>query len=237
MADIKINLQIVKEEIARAVEKRRKNLGNDAIENVTLVAVTKNHDVEMMREAIDLGVNEVGENRIQEASEKFAVLERQVKWHLIGHLQTNKVKLAVKMFDLIHSIDSEHLAIAVDRAAKSINKCQDVLIQVNLAKEETKSGIELENLDKLIETVDKLGNLKLCGLMMIAPNYEDVEQCRPLFNQMYELFQRLKCNKLNNADVKYLSMGMTHDYKIAIEEGANIIRVGTAIFGSRNYQI
>ena len=237
MVDIKTNLRIVKEEMAQAVERRRTNLGNVESEGVTLVAVTKNHDVDMMRGAIDLGVNEIGENRIQEASEKFAMLERQVKWHLIGHLQTNKVKAAVKIFDLIHSIDSEHLAAAVDRAAKSINKCQEVLIQVNLAKEESKSGVELENLDNLIETVNGLENLKLRGLMMIAPNYEDVERCRPLFHQMYELFQKLKVRKLNHADIKYLSMGMTHDYKIAIEEGANIVRVGTAIFGARNYQI
>ena len=237
MVDIKTNLRVVKEEIAQAVERRRTNLGNFEAEGVTLIAVTKNHDVDMMREAIDLGVNEIGENRIQEASEKFVTLERQVKWHLIGHLQTNKVKSAVKIFDLIHSIDSEHLANAVDRAAKSINKFQEVLIQVNLAKEESKFGVELENLDNLIETVDGLENLKLRGLMMIAPNYEDVERCRPLFHQMYELFQKLKVRKLNHADIKYLSMGMTHDYKIAIEEGANIVRVGTAIFGARNYQI
>ena len=237
MVDIKNNLRIVKEEIAQAVERRRTNLGNVETEEVTLIAVTKNHDVDMMREAIDLGVNEIGENRIQEASEKFATLERQVKWHLIGHLQTNKVKSAVKIFNLIHSIDSEHLANAVDRAAKSISKCQEVLIQVNLAKEESKFGVELENLDKLIETINELENLKLRGLMMIASNYEDVEQCRPLFRQMYELFQNLKTRKLNHADIKYLSMGMTHDYKIAIEEGANIVRVGTAIFGARNYQI
>ena len=134
---------------------------------------------------------------------------------------------------MIHSIDSEHLAVAVNRAAKSTEKIQDVLIQVNLAKEESKTGIEIENLDELIKTVESLENLKLRGLMMIAPNYEDVEDCRPLFKKMYELFQDLK---QKNSEVKYLSMGMTHDYKIAIEEGANIIRVGTAIFGVRDYQ-
>ena len=234
MTDIKSNLQIVRDEIAHALERRR-TMSKCGVDEVTLVAVTKNHDVSMMREAIDLGVNEIGENRIQEASEKFETLDRQVKWHLIGHLQTNKVKPAVKIFDLIHSIDSEHLAVAVDRAAKSIEKVQDVLIQVNLAKEDTKSGVEIESFDKLVEVVDELDNLRLCGLMMIAPNYEDVEQCRPLFKKMYELFQRLKSSKLNKADIRYLSMGMTHDYKIAVEEGANIVRVGTAIFGQRNY--
>ena len=232
LIDIKGNLQVVKEEIAQALERRRTKLDSG---DVTLIAVTKNHDVSMMREAIDLGVDEIGENRIQEASEKFVLLDRKVKWHLIGHLQTNKVKPAVKMFDLIHSIDSIHLATAVDRAAKSIDKVQDILIQVNLAKEESKTGIEIESLDELIETVGKCENLRLCGLMMIAPNYEDVEQCRPLFRQMYEIFQQLKDKNLTGADIKYLSMGMTHDYKIAIEEGANLVRVGTAIFGQRNY--
>ena len=235
MTNIKNNLHTVKDEIAQALERRRTSLGNAEVDEVTLVAVTKNHEVDMMREAIDLGVSEIGENRIQEASEKFAVLDRQVKWHLIGHLQTNKVKPAVKMFDLIHSIDSRHLAEAVNSAAKLIGKVQDVLIQVNLAKEDSKTGIELEDLDGLIETVDNFENLRLQGLMMIAPNYEDVGQCRPLFRQMYELFQRLRSSKLNRADIKYLSMGMTHDYQIAIEEGANIVRVGTAIFGARTY--
>ena len=229
MIDIKGNLQRVREEIAQALARRRTKLDT---EEVKLIAVTKNHDVTMMREAIDFGVDEIGENRIQEASEKFAVLDRKVKWHLIGHLQTNKVKPAVKMFDLIHSIDSIHLATAVDRSAKAINKVQDILIQVNLAKEESKTGIEIEQLDELLEVVYKCDNLKLCGLMMIAPNYENVEQCRPLFRKMNELFQQLKGRDLN---IKYLSMGMTHDYKIAIEEGANVVRVGTAIFGQRNY--
>ena len=232
MIDIKSNLQTVREEIAQAVN-RRSTASID--EEITLIAVTKNHDVTMMKEAIDSGVNEIGENRIQEASEKYSTLERQVKWHLIGHLQTNKVKPAVKMFDLIHSIDSKHLAESVDRAAKSIDKVQDILIQINLAKEESKSGIEIENLDELIGSVNKMDNLRLCGLMMIAPNYEDVENCRPLFRKMYELFQRLRSSNLNKADIRYLSMGMTHDYKIAIEEGANMVRVGTAIFGKRDY--
>ena len=232
MIDIKNNLQTVKKEIAQALKRRRTKFDSD---NVKLIAVTKNHDITMMRDAIDLGVDEIGENRIQEASEKFVALDRKVKWHLIGHLQTNKVKPAVKMFDLIHSIDSIHLALTVDKAAKSINKVQDILIQVNLAKEESKTGIEIEKLDELIKKVVECDNLKLCGLMMIAPNYENVEQCRPLFRQMYEIFQQLKGKNLNKAEIKYLSMGMTHDYKIAIEEGANVVRVGTAIFGQRNY--
>ena len=232
LINIKNNLQKVQEEIKCSISRRKRA---STSEKVTLIAVTKNHDVKMMREAIDEGVTEIGENRIQEASEKFSTLEREVKWHLIGHLQTNKSKAAVKMFDLIHSVDSEHLANAINVAAQSIKKVQDVLIQVNLAKEDTKSGIYVEELDGLVQTIDNMDNLKLCGLMMIAPNYDEVELCRPLFAQMYELFQRLKMSDLKNADIKYLSMGMTHDYKIAVEEGANIVRVGTAIFGNRQY--
>ncbi len=232
MTNIKDNLQTVRQEILHAVERRRKDFGTN---EVKLIAVTKNHDVDLMREVIDLGVDEIGENRIQEAAEKFSTLDRHVKWHLIGHLQTNKVKSAVKMFDLIHSIDSEHLAKTVDKAAKAIDKIQSILIQVNLAKEESKTGVEIEDFDNLVSTVESLENLRLCGLMLIAPNYDDVEQCRPLFKQMYEIFNNLRNSKLKQADVKYLSMGMTHDYKIAIEEGANMVRVGTAIFGKRDY--
>lgn len=232
MTNIKNNLQALKEEIARAIERRRTEIQD---QKVTLIAVTKNHGVDLMREAIDLGVDEIGENRIQEASEKFSTLDRKVKWHLIGHLQTNKVKPAVKMFDLIHSVDSEHLAESLNRAAKAIDKVQDILIQINLANEVSKTGVSVEEFDRLIERVNTLENLRLRGLMLIAPNYEDVEECRPLFRSMYEIFQRLKRDQAE--DIKYLSMGMTHDYKIAIEEGANMIRVGTAIFGQRDYNL
>lgn len=201
-------------------------------EPVTLVAVTKNHGVDLMREAIDCGVLHIGENRIQEAAEKFQVLDRKVTHHLIGHLQTNKVKQAVKLFDLIQSVDSEHLAVAIDKAAQSVEKVQDILIQVNLAKEDSKSGVYEEDLQNLIEKVDALKNLRLCGLMMIAPNYSDIEKCRPLFKRMRKIFEELKTGRCN---FNFLSMGMTHDYKVAIEEGANVVRVGTAIFGARNY--
>lgn len=202
-------------------------------QKVTLVAVTKNHGVEQMREAIDGGVSNIGENRVQEALEKFKTLDRNVVRHLIGHLQTNKVKPAVEHFDLIHSVDSQRLANALNRAANSIGKVQDVLIQVNLAREETKSGVEPEALEELISTVEGSDHLKYRGLMMIAPNFDDVEQCRPLFREMYRLFLR---QREIHPTVEYLSMGMTHDYKIAVEEGANLIRIGTAIFGERDYR-
>ncbi|MBQ9480057.1 MAG: YggS family pyridoxal phosphate-dependent enzyme [Selenomonadaceae bacterium] len=226
---IKQNLRDVLENIETAKHNRPSNIIGD----VLLVAVTKNHSVEQMQEAIDNGVTDIGENRIQEALEKFSALDRNVTKHLIGHLQTNKVKQAVKHFDLIHSVDSQRLAQAVDRAAQSLNKVQDVLVQINLAREESKSGVDPDQLDELLSTVKDCTNLKLKGLMLIAPNYEQVEQCRPLFRQMYRLFQR---QKEIYPTVEYLSMGMTHDYKIAVEEGANLVRIGTAIFGARDYR-
>ena len=201
-------------------------------DKIILVAVTKNHGVELMREAIDAGATDIGENRVQEAAEKFPTLNRQVTRHLIGHLQTNKVKSAVKLFDLIQSVDSEHLAAAIDKASSSIGKIQDVLIQVNAAREPQKSGVMLEDLERLINFVDSAKNLRLRGLMMIAPNLPDVEDCRPLFRQMRKLFDELKVSR---EAFDFLSMGMTHDYKVAVEEGANIVRIGTAIFGERTY--
>ena len=228
MVSVVENLKFVINEIELARNKRQ-IVPN---EPVTLVAVTKNHGVEMMQQAIDAGVLHIGENRIQEAAEKFKSLNREVTRHLIGHLQTNKAKQAVRLFDLIHSVDSENLAATIDKAAFSIGKIQDILIQVNLAKEETKSGVYEENLENLIATVDNLKNIHLRGFMLIAPNYSDVENCRPLFRHMYEIFSEVQKTRQN---FDFLSMGMTHDYKIAIEEGANLVRIGTAIFGERNY--
>ena len=222
------NLRLVIDEIEKARE-RRTTAKN---EKVTLIAVTKNHNVEMMREAIDCGVTDIGENRIQEAKEKFESLERSANKHLIGHLQTNKAKQAVRLFDVIQSVDSGHLAAAIDKAAESEKKIQNVLIQVNLAKEGSKSGVYEENLNSLIATVDALDCLCLRGLMMIAPNFDDVEKCRPLFRRMRKIFDELRGTREN---FDCLSMGMSHDYKIAVEEGANFVRVGTAIFGERDY--
>ena len=229
---IRERLQAVEAEIEKARARRSREVADNP---VRLVAVTKNHGIEAMREAIDAGVTDIGENRIQEAASKYEQLDRDVRWHLIGHLQTNKAKQAVRYFDLIHSIDSQRLAQAVDSAAAHISKVQDVLIQVNLAREESKSGVYREELDEFERFVAALPNLRLCGLMCIAPNYENVEECRPIFREMHEIFLQLKEKKLPGANIVYLSMGMTHDYSIAVEEGANIVRVGTAIFGARQY--
>ncbi len=217
-------------EAARA---RRISVPREA--SVKLIAVTKNHDVAAMREAIDAGASDIGENRVQEAAGKFEKLERQVTWHLIGHLQTNKAKQAVKYFDLIHSVDSLHLARALDKEASRIGKVQDILLQVNLAREDSKSGLYKEELLEVFQEVDSLPGLRIRGLMCMAPNYEDVENCRPLFREMYGIYQKVRDMDWQKAQVDCLSMGMSHDYEIAVEEGANIVRVGTAIFGPREY--
>ena len=225
------NLKTVQNNIKESIQKRHNIISQD----VLLVAVTKNHDVEAMREAIDAGAAVIGENRVQEASQKYAVLDCNVTWHLIGHLQTNKVKHAVKIFDMIESVDSIKLAEAINKEAAKLGKVQKILVQVNLVKEASKTGVYLEDLPELLTAIDGMDNLKLMGLMFIAPIAENPEDVRPMFNQMYNLFTKVQKMPLAHADIKYLSMGMTHDYQIAIEEGANIVRVGTAIFGPRQY--
>lgn len=226
------NICMVRENIAASLQKRRNALPAEAI---TLIAVTKNHPALRAQAAIDAGITDIGENRVQEAREKFPSLTGTFTRHLIGHLQTNKAKLAVEYFDLIHSVDSEHLASAVDVAAAKFGKIQDVLIQVNLAEETQKSGVYAKDLPSLTDFVDNLSHLRLRGLMLMAPAYDDVEKCRPLFRKMYEIFQRTKEKKWLRANIEYLSMGMSNDYQIAVEEGANMVRVGTAIFGQREY--
>lgn len=232
MTDIIKNINIIRDKVAQAVLKSP--LTHDP-QDVTLIAVTKNHGVESMRKAIDCNIAVIGENRVQEAESKYDVLDRSVSWHLIGHLQSNKAKKAVKLFDLIHSVDSLSLAEAIDTAARKEGKRQDILLQVNVAKDENKFGLEADEVMSVAQEVCKLPNIRLCGLMTIAPFYEDSEQARPAFRRLRELYQALKDAQLKGSEIQYLSMGMTHDFVVAVEEGANMIRVGTGIFGAREY--
>ena len=232
MTDIRENINIIRDKVAKAITKSP--FANET-QDVTLIAVTKNHGVEAMRMAIDCDISIIGENRVQEAESKYDSLERAVSWHLIGHLQSNKAKKAVKMFDLIHSVDSLSLAEAIDSAACKEGKCQDILLQVNVAKDENKFGLEADELMSVAQAVCKMKNIRLCGLMTIAPFYEDCELARPAFRRLRELYQELKDAQLEGSDIRYLSMGMTHDFVVAVEEGANLIRVGTGIFGARDY--
>ena len=224
------NITAVRRHIADAAKGR----------TVTLIAVTKNHDVAAVKEALAAGITDIGENRVQEAKSKFAELAAdenftKVRRHLIGHLQTNKVKDAVELFDLIHSVDSVHLASAVDKAAAKAGKVQDIFLQVNLAREEQKSGAREEDLPELLSAVKASEHLRLCGLMLIAPNYENAEDCRELFGRMHRLFAKIKDGGEFGAAFCELSMGMSGDYAVAVSEGATMVRVGTAIFGARDY--
>jgi pyridoxal phosphate enzyme (YggS family) len=217
--------------IVENVAKLREVIPTD---KVAIVAVTKTQSSERIREVAAAGLLVVGENRVQEALEKAALLsDIQLEWHLIGHLQTNKVKQAVSLFSLIHSVDSQRLAIEIDRCAKSAGKIQDVLLQVNVAGEETKSGVPVEEVDELAALIESLPNLCLCGMMTIAPLFEDAEQTRPVFRTTRHIFERLQAKSKHPELFRWLSMGMTHDYKVAIEEGANMVRIGTGIFGDR----
>ncbi|MDF2635197.1 MAG: hypothetical protein K0R78_2071 [Pelosinus sp.] len=231
---IVVNLTQIIENINSAVSRRNSRLINGS-KDVKLVAVTKNHEVAAIREAVAAGVIAIGENRIQEATQKAQILKEHVEWHLIGHLQTNKVRPAVQLFDLIHSVDSEKLAIEIDRIAGALGKRQDVLIQINMANEDTKFGIASKNALALGTFISKLEHVRLCGVMTIAPFYEDIEQARPLFRNMYQLFMELKNVNLANTNIEWLSMGMTNDYIVGVEEGSNLVRIGTGIFGQRQY--
>ena len=198
---------------------------------VRLVAVSKTVDAERLREAIAAGQNLFGENYLQEARDKIAILGRQVDWHLVGHLQTNKAKAAVELFDLIHAVDRGKLAAALDAAAAHQNKIQDVLIQVNQAGEDAKSGVRPEVAKELVQEVAQLPHLRLVGLMTMPPWFADPEAARPYFKDLRELRDRLQDQA--GLPLPELSMGMSGDFAVAVEEGATLVRVGTAIFGQR----
>lgn len=226
------NLSSVKEKMAQAISNRRAAMLTG--DNVALVAVTKNHPPEVITEIEALGVVNIGENRVQEAMHKQEALGKIGRWHLIGHLQTNKAKQAVAHFDLIESVDSERLLALLDKEAGKINKQQDVLLQLNLAREEQKSGFEKEEYLELLPRLDQYKNIRVRGLMVIAQKCTDIEETRPIFAAGYRAFCRLQ---EQYPEVDTLSTGMSSDYVVAIEEGANMVRVGTALFGQRDYSL
>ena len=205
-------------------------------EDVLLIAVTKLHEPDEIEEAIAAGVTDIAENKVQEIQKKFDQIHSPVNWHLIGHLQTNKVKYIIDKVVMIHSVDSVHLAQEIDKRAAAAGKTMDVLLQVNAAHEESKFGLDPKDVPQVFrEILDSCPNVKIRGLMHIAPWSEDPEEIRPYFKEVKDLFDTLAAVEHPNADFKYLSMGMSHDFETAIEEGANIIRVGTSIFGERDY--
>ena len=203
-------------------------------ETVRLVAVSKTVDAERVAEAIDAGAAILGENYIQEARGKFTILGgRPVQWHFIGHLQSNKAKYAVHMFDLIHSVESLKLAKALDKEAGKNGRVQEILIQVNISREETKSGIPETGAVELIRQISRLDNLRVKGLMTMPPFFDAPEQARPFFRQLARLRDRIAEHDIPRVSMQELSMGMTGDFEVAIEEGATLVRIGTAIFGAR----
>lgn len=203
-------------------------------EDIILIGVTKTRNPDEINEAIRGGIGNIGENKVQEILDKYDKV-LPVKWHMIGHLQTNKVKYIIDKVDMIHSVDSIKLAEEIDRRAKQHNLKMNVLIQVNVAEEESKFGIKTEDLASFLMQVEKYDNIIIKGLMTVAPYVENPEDVRIFFHRMKQIFDTYKSSPLKNIDMKFLSMGMTNDFEVAIEEGANMIRIGTAIFGSRNY--
>lgn len=204
-------------------------------EDILLVAVTKTHPIEMMNEAIKLGVTDVGENKPQEVRDKYPYV-LPVKWHLIGHLQTNKVKYIVDKCCLIHSVDSIKLMDEIERQAQLHDVDEvNILIQVNISGEETKSGVRPEELEKLLCHAGKLDRVKVQGLMTIAPKTDNSVTNKLHFDNMRQLFVDISGKKYDNVNMTYLSMGMSGDYETAIECGANVVRIGSAIFGARDY--
>ncbi len=228
--DIKLNLESLKNDIAAIC----KNCGRDPSE-VKLVAVSKTKPVEMIKQAYECGVTDFGENYIQEAEGKSELLkETDIKWHVIGPVQTNKVKHITRFCSLLHSLDRESLADALQKRLEFENKTLDTLIQINTSGETTKSGISPENIFDLAKYISTKDRIKVKGLMTIAENTDDENEIRKNYKQLKQIFNELKVIHYSNFDIKELSMGMSGDYKIAIEEGATIVRIGSTIFGARD---
>lgn len=237
MSTIAENIKAVRERIRDTARR----VGRDP-SGIKLVAVSKTVDVDRIKEAVLAGITILGENRVQEAKDKIEEFNRvqtsdsrlqTVSWHMVGHLQTNKAKTAVQLFDLIHSVDSIHLAEEIDRQARKIEKIQRVLIEVNLGGEETKYGVSPEEVIDTFKEISRLKNISIEGLMVMPPFSEDPEKVRPYFKELRELRDRINELRVRSYELRDLSMGMSNDFEVAIEEGATMVRIGTAIFGER----
>ncbi len=231
MVDIEKNLRDVQNRIKQAAEKS----GRSA-EDITLITVTKTHSPEMINEAIRCGATDIGENKVQEIIDKYDKVTEGVRWHLIGHLQTNKVKYIIDKVYMIHSVDSIKLMDEIERQAekKGVESIK-VLIQINISKEETKFGVDIEQVEELLNHAKDLKHVKVCGLMTILAKFDTAFANSLHFRDIYNKFIDISKNKYDNINMNFLSMGMSGDYELAIEEGSNMVRVGTAIFGERDY--
>lgn len=231
MGSIKENLFNIRKNIDDAARK-----ANRSSKEITLLAVTKTVDVDAVKDAMENGVTAVGENKPQELARKYEVIGEDLKWHLIGSLQTNKVKYIIDKVDMIHSLDRVALCDEIQRRAEKINRTINCLVQVNISQEESKHGLEEKDVVDFIKYVSKnYQNIRIKGLMTMAPFTDDEEEIRQVFKGLKNLSIEIDKLNIENVDMNELSMGMSNDYKIAIEEGATIVRVGTSIFGERNY--
>jgi len=232
MSEVADNLAAVEERIAKATERSGRSR-----EDVTLVPISKGQPIERIREGLRAGISLLGENRVQEARAKYEVIGEEVKWHLVGHLQRNKAKFAVRMFDLIHSLDSTRLADAINKQAKLVDRIQPVLLEVNLSGELSKFGTTREEVFELVEYAGGLSNVHVQGLMTIAPFVPEPDIWRQCFRSLRELAEEITKRGCDNVEMRHLSMGMSADYEVAIEEGATMVRIGSSIFGPRQCTI
>lgn len=228
MENLKTRVDSIRTRIAKAARACGRNPAS-----VRLVAVIKSVPILLVREALEAGVTILGENYVQEARAKISELsDYPISWHFIGHLQSNKAKYAVRLFDLIHSVDTHKLAGALNKQAKKIKKIQDILVQVNISAEATKSGVSIQDTQKLLEDLRDFDHLAVKGLMTMPPFFDDPEKARPFFAALREIRNSLG-QRLPHVTLNELSMGMTGDFEVAIAEGATLVRIGTAIFGER----
>ena len=229
MVDVAANLRVIQERVAEAAGKSGRR-----VEDVTILGAAKKVDPDRINCALEAGLRAVGENYVQEAQEKIPLLQYPVSLHYIGHLQTNKARHVVELFDMVESVDSMRLARELGKRAGAVGKQIDVLLEVNLGGEESKSGVAPDQLIPLAEQMAPLDNLRVCGLMAMPPSFGDPEDSRPFFQQLRELADQLREANLPGIEPEELSMGMTHDYHVAVEEGAMIVRIGTGLFGPRD---
>lgn len=229
---LKENLIKVEENIQKACDKAGRSRSE-----VTLIAVSKTKPVEMLQEIYNEGIREFGENKVQEMCEKMELMPQDIKWNMIGHLQTNKVKYIIGKTSLIHSVDSLKLAEEIQKQAVKHDVTADILVEVNIANEESKFGISKDETIQMVKDIAKLDHLRIKGLMTIAPFVENSEDNRLYFREIKQLSVDINNQNIDNVSMDILSMGMTGDYMVAIEEGATMVRVGTGIFGERNYNI
>lgn len=229
---IRENMRAVEDRIAAACQEAGRKP-----EDVTLIAVSKTKPVEMLREAYECGCRDFGENKVQELLDKYEVMPRDIRWHMIGHLQRNKVKYIVDKVYLIHSVDSLRLAEEISKEAGKKNVCVNILVEVNVANEETKFGTTCEDTKQLVQDIAKLPNICVKGLMTIAPFVENAEKNRPFFSKLKKISVDIMGENIDNITMENLSMGMTGDYEVAVSEGATCVRVGTGIFGARQYML